>query len=735
MGNKTKFLKCLVTVMGILLLFQNGFSSDAREKKDEPLAVLYSASDFQNLDGHESGAKDLKKIIDRVYDDGYSRITEAFLCGDYYYDDEISMEESRKGIETIYDLLHKRWGLEYDEICFVQGNHDPSDTPNLDPTGGVEKEHYSVYQINHDDFRWNRIRNIDTEEGILESSKNLDAWLKEKIDTRYQKPIFIISHVPLHLSYRYDNPYSEYLFNVINSAAEKGLNIFYLFGHNHAQEYDSYLGSSAIFLGKGEEILIPDSQGETAGDYKQETLNFSYLNAGYIGEARNDELSTCIFEVYEDRVIISRYTEDGPVNMKNPGTSSSHDLGWAANTDTKSSPQIVQNNKLIISANQDLIENNEFVLDIGQSKSIGIETGTLEEYRVIWSIDRIDIASLVPEEQDQSTATIAGKKYGTAVITAEVTGTEEPGSLPVKMEFTVHVVPEGAVKISYNSFSTAYRLIESMIEELRNPNSPNKDYLILNSNHQGVAKAFMAQHDENVAACKAKVLYFPGVGNVVITNTQKNILWRFERIEDSADGVQNYYLKVSPKSPYRYDYYVAETNGASITNMRTDASKASNGVVSFQWKQDNSGELLLTKNEQEPLILGFDESEEQFLLKPYTPEQTIYFYKKIREPLLDLFVWVDNRSGSAPVNSGAETEVGSILTVMHGDKIEEIPITLQMLSGQENDTPGNYTCTLTYNGKVLCEDFDLQLTPEESSISKLLTIFKELIARMFVVTW
>lgn len=164
--------------------------------------------------------------------------------------------------------------------------------------------------------------------------------------------------------------------------------------------------------------------------------------------------------------------------------------------------------------------------------------------------------------------------------------------------------------------------------------------------------------------------------------------------------------------------------------MRTDASKASNGVVSFQWKQDNSGELLLTKNEQEPLILGFDESEEQFLLKPYTPEQTIYFYKKIREPLLDLFVWVDNRSGSAPVNSGAETEVGSILTVMHGDKIEEIPITLQMLSGQENDTPGNYTCTLTYNGKVLCEDFDLQLTPEESSISKLMTFLKELIDRV-----
>ena len=726
MGSKTKFVKCLITVMGILMLFQSGFSSDASEKKDEPLAVLYSASDFQNLDGHESGAKELKKIIDRVYDDGYSRITEAFLCGDYYYDDEISMEESRKGIETIYDLLHERWGLEYDEIYFVQGNHDPSDTPNLDPTGGIEKDHYSVYQINHDDFRWNRVRNIDTEEGILESSKKLDSWLKEKVDTRYQKPIFIISHVPLHLSYRYDNPYAEYLFDVINSAAEKGLNIFYLFGHNHAQEYDNYLGSSAIFLGKGEEILIPDSQGETAGDYKQETLNFTYLNAGYIGEARNDELSTCIFEVYEDSVIISRYTEDGPVNMKNPGTSSSHDLGWAANTDTKSSPQVVQNNKLIISTNQDLIENNEFVLDIGQSKSIGIKTDTLEEYRVTWSIDRIDIATLVPEEQDQLTATIVGKKYGTAVITVEVTGTEDPTSLPVKMEFTVHVVPEGAVQISYNRFSTAYRLIELMAEELQDPDISNKDYLIINSNHQGSAKAFMTQHDENVAACKAKVLCFPGVGNVVLTNTQKNILWRFERVKDSADGVQHYYLKVSPKSPYRYDYYITTTFGAIFTNMKTDSSESSYGITKFQFEQNKSNELLLAKKAQGKLVLGFDESKEQFLLKPYTPEQTIYFYEKIQEPLFDLFVWVDNRSGSAPVNSGAETEVGSFLTVMHGDKIEEIPVTLQMLSGQEIDTAGNYTCTLTYNGKDLCEDFELQLTPEESGISKLLTFLKEL---------
>ena len=731
MGSKTKFLKCLITVMGILLLFQSGFSSNASEKKDEPLAVLYSASDFQNVDGHESGAKELKKIIDRVYLDGYSGITEAFLCGDYYYDDEISVEESKKGIETIYGLLHERWGLEYDEIYFVQGNHDPSDTPNLDPTGGVDKEHYSVYQINHDDFRWNRVRNIDTEEGILDSSKKLDAWLNEKVDAGYRKPIFIISHVPLHLSHRYDNPYAEYLFDVMNSAAEKGLNIFYLFGHNHAQEYDSYLGSSAIFLGKGEEILIPDSQGESASDYKQKTLNFTYLNAGYIGEARNDELSTCVFEVYEDHVKISRYAADGPVNMKNPGTLSPQDLGWAANTDMKHSPQVVQNNKLNISVNHDLIENNEFTLDIGQSKSIGIKIDSSEEYKVTWSIDREDIVSLVPEEEENLTATIVGKKYGTAVITAEVTGTEDPDSLPVKMEFAVHAVPEGAVQISYNRLSTAYRLIDSMAEELQNPDSPDKDYLILNSNHQGAAKAFMTQHDENVAACKAKVLYFPGVGNVVLTNTQKNILWRFERIKDSADGVQHYYLKVSPKSPYRYDYYITTTFGAIFTNMKTDASEASYGIAKFQFEQNKSNELLLTKKAQGKLVLGFDESEEQFLLKPYTSDQTVYFYEKIQEPLSDLFVWVDNRSGSAPVNSGPETEVGSFLTVLHGDKIEEIPITLQMLSGQEHNTPGNYSCTLTYNGKDLCEDFELQLTPEESGISKLLTFLKELIGRIF----
>ena len=42
----------------------------ASPAKEEPLAVLYSASDFQNMEGHAQGAEILNKITSQIYDSG-----------------------------------------------------------------------------------------------------------------------------------------------------------------------------------------------------------------------------------------------------------------------------------------------------------------------------------------------------------------------------------------------------------------------------------------------------------------------------------------------------------------------------------------------------------------------------------------------------------------------------------------------------------------------------------------
>ena len=119
------YLLLLCVIAGALFL---NINTVAATVQDIPLATLYTASDFQNSEGHEQGTAELEKIVDQIYGDGNQVISEALICGDYYYDEEFSAEESAKGIESIYKVLNNQWGLGYDEIYYVQGNHDPSDT-------------------------------------------------------------------------------------------------------------------------------------------------------------------------------------------------------------------------------------------------------------------------------------------------------------------------------------------------------------------------------------------------------------------------------------------------------------------------------------------------------------------------------------------------------------------------------------------------------------------------------
>ena len=45
--------------------------------EESPLAVLYSASDFQNSEGHAQGAKELERITKQIYNSGNKEVSEA----------------------------------------------------------------------------------------------------------------------------------------------------------------------------------------------------------------------------------------------------------------------------------------------------------------------------------------------------------------------------------------------------------------------------------------------------------------------------------------------------------------------------------------------------------------------------------------------------------------------------------------------------------------------------------
>jgi hypothetical protein len=116
---------------------------------------------------------------------------------------------------------------------------------------------------------------------------------------------------------------ADLLFNVLNDAGAKGLNIIYLFGHDHAQGWDDYMGGASVYLRVGDKINI--ARGNNTS-FKEETLRFTYLNTGYVGYYSDDNatgvdrtLTMTVFEITGNRVVISRYSKDGLHNLKSVG--------------------------------------------------------------------------------------------------------------------------------------------------------------------------------------------------------------------------------------------------------------------------------------------------------------------------------------------------------------------------------------------------------------------------------
>lgn len=149
-----------------------------------------------------------------------------------------------------------------------------------DPTSGE----YGVFVINEDDYMWTN----SNEQTIKQTAQSLLEYMNGKISAQYDRPIFVVSHLPLHYSMRTktggDAMYAKYIFDVLNEAGSKGLNIVFLFGHNHSNGGINYLGGSAVFLQKGDNILIAQN---SRTDFKSETLRFTYMNAGYTGYYEN----------------------------------------------------------------------------------------------------------------------------------------------------------------------------------------------------------------------------------------------------------------------------------------------------------------------------------------------------------------------------------------------------------------------------------------------------------------
>lgn len=321
-------------------------SSDIAEK-DKPLATLFFASDYQYEPGFAAPADTLRAILSAAKADG-KEVDRVVMCGDYSNDSRLhDYQVSPDGaIEEIRGIVSEVCpDVDGEDLMFVQGNHDRM-TESITATGLYEEEDYLVYILNtEEDFPWKQGKTAGSLAKVRKSAAEMKECFDGLIARGETRPVFIAVHVPLHFTARTssrhstgDNLYSSLIFDVVNEAA-KSLDIVYMHGHNHSKGWDCYMGGSSAYKAPGDTILIPrfEEWMITSDEYTEETLRFSYLNAGYSGyymncgskereaeglekyRAADETLTGTVAEVYSDRIVLTRYDSEGVHDLGSTG--------------------------------------------------------------------------------------------------------------------------------------------------------------------------------------------------------------------------------------------------------------------------------------------------------------------------------------------------------------------------------------------------------------------------------
>lgn len=301
----------------------------------------------------------LKSIMKRIRGT-YPHVSGFFCGGDYNFDVTRAGNSYKKnGAEAVYssaeaaaatargaDILFNTVSSVFPAVndenaFFIQGNHDTF-CGRLDETGGTDMGAYAVYVINEKDYPAESALPeasafSSSEELCAHTAAELSAWLDGLVGQ--QKPVFILSHVPLHYSARLlrsgDAVYAQYLYDAIESHGDK-LNVFFLYGHDHAHGDDDYLCGSAQFLTRGDPLTVARAGDTDISRALRMTLNFTYMNYGFAGyywdswdpkggpvnENTDCALTMTTFEISGSEVTVRRWDKKGEHVLKAAGAES-----------------------------------------------------------------------------------------------------------------------------------------------------------------------------------------------------------------------------------------------------------------------------------------------------------------------------------------------------------------------------------------------------------------------------
>lgn len=262
--------------------------------------------------------KAIKAVMNET--DGY--IPSLVICsGDFV--NGPTAEKERELKRYFPQIVSALGGL---DAVFVSGNHDSAEAaslmstaadlgaaPDLPAAGGlifdgesdaVQKHGRNsrfakgilTYGINFDAARKEtEYETVYTYEGVI---GGVETFLKSATESYHGELIVISAHSGLHVigmqpesvNY-YDYPLSEWigynhynldrsyeLAETINRYAQQyGMDILYLFGHNHSR------GEKELFLTDGSRLISTECYADK--QYSEQTLHFTYANAGYLSSA------------------------------------------------------------------------------------------------------------------------------------------------------------------------------------------------------------------------------------------------------------------------------------------------------------------------------------------------------------------------------------------------------------------------------------------------------------------
>ena len=346
-----KQMKQLAALLLCLVLIVSMVPASVFAEQD--VTYVLAGSDFQNTnENHAAGAAYVSKLINQIKKAGYDTMDGFLFAGDYDY----GFDDSDKGKAALQGAVQAVYGTNMHEV-YVQGNHDREEFQGVDligngtlsPGGANDTDDYGVYVIHERDYMC-EMKKYDPAI-VQNAAAKLETYLNAKVAAKYNKPIFVIAHLPLHYNMRTraggDGMYAHYLFDVLNNAGSKGLNIIYLFGHNHSSGWDDYLGGAAVYLKKGDSINI--ARGSRT-QFQVETLKFTYMNAGYTAyysydnEGAETSLTMTVFEIRENSVTVKRFSEEGLHDLKARGVTNAYanETGYSPDTTVYPSPQTIK---------------------------------------------------------------------------------------------------------------------------------------------------------------------------------------------------------------------------------------------------------------------------------------------------------------------------------------------------------------------------------------------------------